>query len=425
MRALLLLALLLPLNALATAVTLEGNTDALELVTSTSASIDYNVSWLNVTATALTTPGRTAGNVAAATTTTILAAPAASNWRHVRSIELYNAGTAVNTLTIQRDVSGTNRLIYKAVLFAGESITMLEDGQWRKFSGTGAPQTDVANTVGATGTAFAWAKSTTAADTTGYHYLMNKDPGLPSGQVWGTPGVNGNNTDCSSANAAATGAGALGSPYLPDPTGSLWLTNFSAVSAIANAYLVIDILWYNTGLTVTTTTEQTFTTPTWDARDATGATTGYGLEVAIYALTTMGNAAAISNSTVRYTNTDGTGSRTAVLTAVAGGQAPVTPLIGTFVPFGLQSGDVGITSIQGVTLATSYVSGTMGIIVFRRLGMLTIQSAGIGSGFWFTRDAYPNPQVRLYNNTCLGVVAYGVSAVTAHHFGGTFTIVDR
>jgi len=427
LRALLLAALFLARTSLATSLTLEGSTDALEVVTAGSAvSLDYDVSWSNVTATALTTPGVTHGNINSATTTTLVAAPSASNWRHVRGVRLYNAhASVVCTVTVQIDVSATNRLQWKGTVAPGESVQMGEEGEWRKYDATGRRVTAVPDVSGYTGYGLPWTKTTTGADTIGYHYLMNKDAGNPPAQSWGTPGVNGNNTDCSSATTAATGAGALGSPYLPDPaSGSLFMTNFVFTGGIVGHYRVIDILWYNTGLTVTTTTEQTFTTPTWDARDATGATTGYGLGVALYALTTVANAAAVSNTTLRYTNTVPTGSRTATFSAVVGSQAPQTALIGTFMPFQLAAGDAGITSIQGITLATSFVSGTLGVIVYRDLGSMVVGTANVG-GTGIFQNYSMTPGIRLYNNTCLGVVQVGSSATTATTFGGTFTVMER
>lgn len=418
---------LLPCLASATSISLEGSTDSLEVVTTGSAvSLDYAIFWSNVTATALTTPGTTKGNIASATTTTVLAAPSASNWRHIRGIRLYNAHASVTVeVVVQIDVSATNRELYKVSLGVDESAAMSEDGTWTKYDATGRAVVGVPDVSGYTGYAAGYYKTTTGADAAGYHYLVNKDAGNPPAQSWGAPGVNGNNTDCSSATTAATGSGALGSPYLPDPaTGSLFMTNFTFTGGIVGAYKVIDILWYNTGLTVTTTTEQTFTTPTWDARDATGATTGYGLGVALYALTALGNVAVNNTATVRYTNTAGTGSRTATWSAVVGSQAPATAVIGSWMPFRLAAGDSGITSIQGITLATSFVSGTMGVIVYRELGTMVVGAANVGGTGAFQNYSM-TPGIRLYNNTCLGVVQWGSSATTATTFGGSFTIQER
>ena len=44
---------------------------------------------------------------------------------------------------------------------------------------------------------------------------------------------------------------------------------------------MIDVLWYNTGLVVTTTTLQAVTTPTLPARDINGSTNGDGVGLAL------------------------------------------------------------------------------------------------------------------------------------------------
>lgn len=68
------------------AITLEGNTDALEVVTAgASVAVSAHCAWSNVTATALTTPGTSSSNIVTATTTTFIAAPSAANWRYIRT----------------------------------------------------------------------------------------------------------------------------------------------------------------------------------------------------------------------------------------------------------------------------------------------------------------------------------------------------
>ena len=44
----------------------------------------------------------------------------------------------------------------------------------------------------------------------------------------------------------------------------------AAMAAVINTYELADVLWYNTGITVTTTTAQAITTPTFPARDLNG-----------------------------------------------------------------------------------------------------------------------------------------------------------
>lgn len=125
---------------------LEGSTDSLEMVTSSTATTEYHVSWSNVTATALTTPGTTTGTVSSATTTTILAAPSASNWRYVRELTVYNTHASTSQdVTINIDRSATDRRQFKATLAAGESIKLKEDGSFGVYDSQGRLKTSVQN----------------------------------------------------------------------------------------------------------------------------------------------------------------------------------------------------------------------------------------------------------------------------------------
>jgi len=421
-----MLSFLAPL-ILGTALTLEGATDALELVTTTAASTDYQVSWSNVTATALTTPGTTKGNVASATTTTILAAPAGSNFRHVRGIKVRNVSTTTaQGVTIQVDVSATNRLVYAASLAPGESMSMTEDGEWTLYDSLGRPR-GTADIPGFTGRVYKWSKVATAIDTIGYHYLLNKDTGFPGAWSVGTPGVNGVSTACDVVGTAGTG-GALstGSPLLADPaSGGLYLTRFGLNGVVANTYFLADIIWYNTGLVVTTTTNQAIVSTAWGARDVNGSTNGEGVGIALYALTALGNVAAVANSTVSYTNSAGTAGRTATFSAAVGFQAPATPVIGTWMPFLLQAGDTGVRSIQGITLGTTYTSGTMMLIAYREIALDGVSAANFPSGSLVSR-AQLNPGVRIYNDTCFAVGVLGGIATTAPSFtAGIIELMER
>lgn len=143
-RLLALLLLLLTVEARAGLV-LEGSTDSLEVVTAGgTVGIDYTVAWSNVTATALTTPGTTKGAISTATTTTVLAAPSASNWRYIRALTLRNTtASTANDVTIQIDVSATNRVMFKTTLAAGEFALVDETGEFRVYDTQGRPKTTV------------------------------------------------------------------------------------------------------------------------------------------------------------------------------------------------------------------------------------------------------------------------------------------
>jgi hypothetical protein len=408
MRAL-LVSLLLP--SLALAISLEGTTDALEVVTTgASVNVDYHCAWTNTSASAITTPGTSTGNIATATTTTIIAAPSASNWRPIKSCNFENNNTIAVGLTIQIDRSASNRILFSASLNAGEHVTLTAEGDFHVYTVSGARKDDNASAA-YSGRALSFSKIGTALDTIGYHYLYNKDTGFPGAWVLGTPGVNGTTFDCSTA----AGATVAGSPVLPN------------VSSVVNTFEAIDLLWYNTGLVVTTTTNQAITSGAMPARDNNGSTNGDGLRIALYALTALGNAAAVANTTVSYTNSAGTAGRTATFSGSVGFQAPATPVIGTWMPFTLQAGDTGVRTIEGITLGTTYTSGTMSLIVYRPLEMTGVPTANFPSGSLSGGGTnMSTPGVRLWNGTCLSVSIQGGVATTADSiYSGIFDIMER
>lgn len=379
---------------------LDGTTQSLEVVTSTSAAVDYVVSYVDYTASAVT-PSATQGAITSATTTTWVAAPAASTQRQLRRATFRNKSTTTaNTLTFQKDVSGTNYEMYRATLGPGEAVTLDTGGEWKVFDSSGIERIPATTVVD--GRTLNFLKIGAANEAAGVLHGLFDRSGVPGGWVPGTPGVNGSSVSCNTT-ADATKAGA---PYLPDPaTGGYYLTYASASSTTISVPIVYDLLWYNTGLVVTTTTAQTFTTPTLPARDQEGGTTGEGLQFGVLVTTATTNAAAITNMTAEYTNSDGTGTRTATITSF-----PATATLGTFVPFQLQAGDRGVQSIQSVTLGTSLVTGAVSIVVYRQVSLTPAMQANGGSSTSLM-NAQP-AGARLWNGSCLQL-SYLPSTTTA------------
>lgn len=408
---------------------LEGSTDSLEVVTSSAGSIDYQASWSNVTATALTTPGTTKGNISTATTTTIIAAPSASNFRHVRGLWLRNASTtASNTVTVQVDVSATNRVIHQASLGIGEMLLMDETGKFTTYASNGTQKRLNYETIGFTGRIFSFQKVASVVDTVGYHYNYAKDAGFPGAFALGTPGINGVNTDCSVASQTSpAGATQMGSYLLPDASGSWFLTKFGTHAQLVGNFELIDVLWYNTGIVVTTTTAQTITMGgALPARDLNGSTNGAGIQAALLTTTANTNAAAIANTTLSYTDQDGNAGNTATFSALVGFQAPIAPVIGTWMPFTLAAGDSGIRSVQSITLGTSYGAGALSLILYRRLAMEGVSVANTSSGSLTGQNSIgDNPGVRVYNDSCFWFNVLGAPAVTANPIRGVIQLMDR
>ena len=391
---------------------LTATTHALELETSSSSSTDWTCSYVDMDASA-TTPGSAQGNVASATTTTIAAAPASSTQRQIKHISVVNKNTTAQTITVKKDVSGTEYTVFKATLSQHEQAQYVDGDGWVCFDSSGRAKTMKPEDFSTTGgRPRAIQKVGTAAEGTAYWYGFWKDGGLPGAWAPGTPGLAGRATD----GMAAGDAGCL---ELWTPTGALYIDRAEVTVTATSFPMLWDVLWVNSGIVVTTTTAQTINSVTLPARDDAGTTNGDGCMIGLIWTAASTNAAAITNSTVTYTNSAGTGSRTATLVAVAGDQIPPTPVIGTVVWFRLHAGDTGVQSIQSITLGTSLVTGCVSLIIARPLAGWANSTVNVAFS-----NVYPSPGLRLWTGTCGLMFQKSVSssATTLH---ALFTISER
>jgi hypothetical protein len=401
---------------------LEGSTDALEIVTTTTAAVDYQIKWANRTATALTTPGTSVGQISSATTTTAVAAPSASNWRLVTQLSARNTSTTTaNVVTVQVDRSAANRTIYSASLGPGES--MAYDGlKWTLYTASGIARVQPLTDSGYNGKTYSFQKVGTAKDSAGYWINYSKDAGFPGAAVPGAPGVNGWDTDCSTATNAADPAGAaqVGAHLLTDPaSGNLYLTEVTIAGSIAEPIQLIDVLWYNSGLAVAAGAQAiAMGGGLGPARDINGSTDGEGVQAAILALSALGNAAAVATTTITYRDSENNSPNTGTFSALAGWQSPATPVIGTWMPFQLAAGDRGIREISSFNSGTTFTSGTFALVLYRPLVTIPNTVANIA-----VPVTIPAPGIRIYPNSC--IMAISVGSASANTLAGTYTIIER
>ncbi|MGL5908597.1 MAG: hypothetical protein ACRCZP_01265 [Phycicoccus sp.] len=182
--------------------------------------------------------------------------------------------------------------------------------------------------------------------------------GAPGAAAAPAPGING---------AALTSYS--GQIPFTNPAGGLssYLTRLVAAANSSGGLRVYDRLWHNSGIAVTTTTAQAITPVAIPPRDRAGTTSGVGVMAAIEVSTATTNAGAITNTTISYTNSSGVAGRVGTIASF-----PATAAAGTWVPFQLQAGDVGIRSIESITLGTSYVAGAIHLVLYRSLATLGI-----------------------------------------------------
>lgn len=208
--------------------------------------------------------------------------------------------------------------------------------------------------------------------------------GTVAGQIPIPAAVTGETTKLEQANLLQTGN-----------VGAIWL---------------VDRLWGNVPV-VTTTTGQAVTSPTWPARDVSASTAGAGVYLALECSSATGNGGAITNTTLTYTNSGGTGSKTATLASF-----PATAPAGTWVPFSLAAGDVGVRSVQSVILGTSYVSGAVHVVAYRLIASIPTPNTNMATLLNWLQLGLPS----IWDNSVLQLV-YWPTGTAVGSVAGSFT----
>ena len=224
--------------------------------------------------------------------------------------------------------------------------------------------------------------------------------GNPGAAAANAAGVNG---------AAVTGNAVQGQVPRTDPvSGSAYLGRFSLNASTAGTMVLIDRLWNNSGLNVTSTTAQAIASPaTLPSRDGNGATDGAAVMAAIEWSATGG--AGTPTVTLTYTDQDGNTGATGTVTGVT------TPPVGTFEIFTLAAGDTGIRAPTSFIQSATRTSGTMHLVLFRILAQVEVSSANIANAV----DALTSGMPRLYDGTVPQLVWFP-SVTTATNFTGTY-----
>jgi hypothetical protein len=178
-------------------------------------------------------------------------------------------------------------------------------------------------------------------------------------------------------------------------------------ASTAGSLWLIDRLWQNSGLVVTSATAQAITAAALPARSGDGTANGANVMAAIEWSATGG--AGVPTVTLTYTDQDGNTGNTGTFTAVA------TPPVGTFEIFGLAAGDTGIRAPTSFIQSATRTSGTMHLVLFRVLAQLEMPAANLGDAI----DAITSGMPKLYNDSTLQLVWFP-SVTTATNFMGQY-----
>lgn len=226
--------------------------------------------------------------------------------------------------------------------------------------------------------------------------------GRPGASTAASVGVNG---QACTPGLGATTAGSI--PRTNPGSGNAYLARLAAQANITGSLWLIDRLWQNSGLVVTSTTAQAITPATLPSRDAAGGTNGAGVMAAMEWSATGG--AGTPTVTLTYTDQDGNTGATGTFAAVT------TPPVGTFEIFTLAAGDTGIRAPTSFIQSATRTSGTMHLVLFRVLAQLDLSAANVGNAI----DAFTGGLPRVYDDSCLQWVWFP-SATTATTFLGTY-----
>ena len=137
-----LILLLFPLVLNGQGVILETTSETLEVLTTSTADLDYQINWVDIVTASGATPGASEGKITSATTTTVLAAPAASTYRVMKGLSIKNVHASTsNIVTFKKDISATEyQLTGATTLLAGESLVYTDLDGWQKMTSGGVKQ---------------------------------------------------------------------------------------------------------------------------------------------------------------------------------------------------------------------------------------------------------------------------------------------
>jgi hypothetical protein len=232
----------------------------------------------------------------------------------------------------------------------------------------------------------------------GQTLLFLKSVATANANVWYSPWLQSGGLPAAGAIPSSGLAGDIptdataGAPLFVSPTsGNTYLARLAVQSSGLNTgyptLAVYDRLWHNSGINVTITTPQTINSVALTRPSS----AGDGAEVWLDNYVAVGSTTPVV--TLAYTNSAGTGSRTAtvVSTLVSG--------INTTRPFTLTAGDTGVRSIQTYTANATFTSGTIGLVLRRQLTMLPVTH-----GVLTVVDAIGLGLPRVYDDACLEIL---------------------
>lgn len=188
-------------------------------------------------------------------------------------------------------------------------------------------------------------------------------------------------------------------------SGALALARFQAgyTASLNGTIMLYDRLWHNSGISATAVTAQTIGSVALTRPDALGKQVEAWWQVYVV----MG--AGTPQITLTYTDQDGNTGNSALSGVLA-----TTLAANRTGPFQLAAGDTGVRSIQTYQADATFTSGTLGLVLRRKLLDAPVPFTGIDT----LSDALRTTLVEIPANACLEVlVGFGSLSGTANIFG--------
>lgn len=189
----------------------------------------------------------------------------------------------------------------------------------------------------------------------------------------------------------------------PQGGNTLYIGRAAITMALAGGISWYDRLYSASGFDGTLTTAQTITAPPSYSRNA----NGVGAQIFIESYTAVG--ASASNVTVQYTNSAGVSGRNTVAENIIASM-PAHRLQ----PLRLQAGDLGVQSIQSVTLsATTSAAGNFGVVVAVPVFEIAVPLSNVPVVYDYAQLSLP----ALTTGACLMPVHMGTTTTTGNIIG--------
>lgn len=165
---------------------LTSTSDLVRVVTDAAGDIEAHASFVDNLSGAITPVRTNTASITSATTTTVVASPAASTQRNVKHLNLRNNHASQAVLVTVFHTDGTNQEdLFECTLLAGEALVLDQMGCWTHYDANGAQYPT--GTVAATQAEMEAGSSLTTLVTPG---RLHFHPGVA--KVWCKCGVTGN-----------------------------------------------------------------------------------------------------------------------------------------------------------------------------------------------------------------------------------------